>query len=205
MNALLILPMLLFVSGTERQTEPSVSVSSAKIASDDALSETQYRDLLRCTLTKNTSAVEAYVDSRFELGRGLSAKFEKETGGRLGPVQLFSGCFEFPAQSGTFPFDFDQMAADWAAHFGVTKEDPNTLDKEMGIVRVRNFAEYVSCVRQKNAQSDIQSFVSNPLNTMEAVQKFNKLGDKCSPENGVNLKFNMATLAEALKEKGAQN
>jgi hypothetical protein len=203
MSALLLLPILLFISGNEQP--PSVSVTSARIASKDSFSETQYRDLLRCTLTSNTSAVEAYVDSRFELGRGLGSKFEQETGGRLGPRQLFEGCFEFPAQSGTFPFNFDQLVADWATHFGVTKEDPNTLDKEMGVVRVRDFAEYVSCVRQKNAGSDIRSFVSTPLNTIEAVQKFNKLGEKCQPVEGSSLRFDLGSLVEALKEKGAEN
>jgi len=177
--------------------EPAtVEIRSANVAGPNSMSEPQYQELLRCSLAKNEAVVEAWIDSRFELGKGLEERVEEEFGKAPGLKSALDGCLEL--KTGSLPFSLDRLSRDWADHFGVSKADPNTLDSALGITRVSNLDELVDYIRARNASEAIHGFLAMPSNAPEKAPTLARLIDKCAPSPGASVRADVEGVEQAL-------
>lgn len=202
--------MLIFVAAIGQaepvraaEPAPSVRLWSGTISSPDAFTEPQYRQLVHCTLKRNGRAIEAWIDTRFELGRGLAAAYRRDTGREANMPEVFAGCYQL--RTGSFPFSLDRLARDWADHFGVAKEDPNTLEKALvaqGEIRVTSFQAYVDCIRQKNSPDTIRHYVAMQRDGEKALALL-KLARQCSAAPGAELVLDLEAVDRALSASAA--
>jgi len=199
MTHLLILIAALGQSAPAGPNMPDASVRpySSTINSPDGLSEPQYRELVRCTLARNRPAVEAWIDTRFEIGGGLDADYRRKHGHAVTLPEVFAGCHLL--RTGGFPFSLDRLARDWADRLGITKEDPNTLEKELekrGRMTVTNLKGYVACIRQKNSPEAIRAYLdADGAAKVEAIFAMTR---DCAVGPGASLKMNLPDIDRAL-------
>jgi len=177
--------------------DPSLQAASTSISTGAAFTEPQYLELVRCTLARNRTAVEAWIDARFKVSRGHDAAYRRVTGHKVTLPDVFAGCHQL--QNGPFPFNLDRLARDWADEFGITEDDPGTLQKQMersGLVTVTSFDGYVACIRQKNPPEAIQAYL-----TADGAAKAHAIlamTRDCAVAPGARLKMDLAEIDREL-------
>ena len=194
--------ILIAALGQSASTDPdipnaSVHLSSSTARSANAMTEPQYRELVRCTLARNGGAVAAWIDTRFQLGRGQDADYRRKSGQAATLPDVFVGCYQL--KTGSFPFSLDRLARDWADRLGITKEDPNTLEKQLerrGRMTVTSLQGYVACIRQKNPPEAIRAYLA-----ADGAAKARALMDMtldCDVASGASLTMDVADIDRAL-------